>query len=289
MIAQDLHPFRYGPEIPAPSVTPPPRPRPRLPLAALALAAVVGSVGGGAAVSTVLNRSQATPIRQAATTTSAAAATTGASGASTGIVPSAESIYAQDAPAVVTISTQVVSRFGQTGQGTGSGIVLDSSGDIVTNAHVVAGAGQITVTFADGTTAAATLVGADSSADLAVLRVAVSSSRLHPITIGNSDAVQVGDRVYAIGAPFGLSGTLTEGIVSGLHRSNTNAGSGAANLIQTDAAINPGNSGGALLNAQGQLIGITESITSPVNGNVGVGFAIPVNQVDTLVPALEKA
>ena len=201
---------------------------------------------------------------------------------------SAESVYAQDAPAVVTISTEVVGRFGQSGQGTGSGIVLDGKGDIVTNAHVVAGAQRITVSFSDGTTAAATLLGSDSSADLAVLRVDVSASHLHPISLGSSDSVQVGDQVYAIGAPFGLSGTLTEGIVSGLHRSNSSAGGTGGDLIQTDAAINPGNSGGALLDTQGRLIGITESIQSPVNGNVGVGFAIPISEVQRLLPALEK-
>jgi S1-C subfamily serine protease len=189
---------------------------------------------------------------------------------------------------VVTITTQVQGRFGSAGQGTGSGLVVNTSGDIVTNAHVVSGAQQIQVTFSNGQTVAATLVGINSSADLAVVHVSVAASSLHPVTIGNSDNLLVGDTVYAIGAPFGLNESLSAGIVSGLHRANSGAnGSIPSNLIQVDAAINPGNSGGALLNSQGQVIGINESIESPVNGNVGVGFAIPINTVSQLLPSLE--
>jgi len=287
MIAQELHPFPYQPEGAAPpSQTPPPRHLGRWRLAALVLGVVLAGAAIGAGGASELSR--ATSNAPAPATTAATIASGSGTG-STATTVSAESVYAQDAPAVVTISTEVVGRFGQSGQGTGSGIVLDSKGDIVTNAHVVAGAQRITVSFSDGTTAAATLLGSDSSADLAVLRVDVSASHLHPISLGSSDSVQVGDQVYAIGAPFGLSGTLTEGIVSGLHRSNSSAGGTGGDLIQTDAAINPGNSGGALLDTQGRLIGITESITSPVNGNVGVGFAIPISEVQRLVPALEKA
>ena len=287
MIAQELHPFPYQPEGAAPpSQTPPPRHLGRWGLAILVLGVLLAGAAIGAGAASALSRTASNAPAQAAT---AATVASGSNAGSTATTVSAESVYAQDAPAVVTISTEVVGRFGQSGQGTGSGIVLDSKGDIVTNAHVVAGAQRITVSFSDGTTAAATLLGSDSSADLAVLRVDVSASHLHPISLGSSDSVQVGDRVYAIGAPFGLSGTLTEGIVSGLHRSNSSAGGTGGDLIQTDAAINPGNSGGALLDTQGRLIGITESIQSPVNGNVGVGFAIPISEVQRLLPALEKA
>jgi S1-C subfamily serine protease len=287
MIAQELHPFPYQPESPAPpSDSSPPRRRGRWQLAGLGLAAVLLGTGIGSVTASLIDRAPSTP---AAATASNAPTTTSSSttAASSSGTLSAESIYAQDSPSVVTISTEVVGRFGQQGEGTGSGIVLDARGDVVTNAHVIAGAQQITVTFSDGTTAAATVLGSNSSADLAVLRVDVGSSHLHPISVGNSDSVQVGDHVYAIGAPFGLSGTLTEGVVSGLHRSNSSSSRATGDLIQTDAAINPGNSGGALIDSQGRLIGITESITSPVNGNVGVGFAIPVNEVESMLPTLE--
>jgi len=117
----------------------------------------------------------------------------------------------------------------------------------------------------------------DQSADLAVVKVSVSSDQLHPLAVGNSDTLQVGDTALAIGAPFGLAGSFTAGIISGLNRSTTAPNNRAlTGMIQTDAPINPGNSGGALLDGQGQLIGIHDSIQSPVEGNVGVGFAIPV-------------
>jgi len=186
-------------------------------------------------------------------------------------------------PGVVTI-TSVLGN----GQAIGSGIVLDTKGDILTNAHVIAGARQVQVTLGTGQTVTATLVGSNSAADLAVIRISVPASSLHPVTLGNSDGVQVGDTVYAIGSPFGLSGTLTEGIVSNLNQGGAvSTGASVSGLLQTDAAINPGNSGGPLVNAAGQVIGINNSIESPVNGNVGVGFAIPINQVKQLLPALE--
>ena len=144
------------------------------------------------------------------------------------------------------------------------------------------------VTLSSGQTVAATLVGSNSSAELAVIRISVPASSLHPVTLGNSDGVQIGDTVYAIGSPFGLSGSLTEGIVSNLNQGGSASnGANLSGLIQTDAAINPGNSGGPLVNSAGQVIGINNSIESPVNGNVGVGFAISINQVKQLLPALE--
>ena len=139
-----------------------------------------------------------------------------------------------------------------------------------------------------GTSANATLVGSNAGADLAVLRVSVPASSLHPVTLGNSSNVQIGDSVYAIGSPFGLSGSLSEGIVSNLNQTGSAPNGGTMNgLLQTDAAINPGNSGGPLVNAQGQVIGINNSIESPVDGNVGVGFAIPINQVTQVLSSLE--
>jgi len=191
----------------------------------------------------------------------------------------AANIYKQDLPGVVTITV----RLGN-GQAIGSGIVLDTKGDILTNAHVINGARSIQVAFSDGTTVPATLIGSNTSADLAVIRVSVAASTLHPLTLGSSAGVQIGDTVYAIGSPFGLSGSFTEGIVSNIGQ--TAAASGA-NLIQTDAAINPGNSGGPLVNVQGEVIGVNNSIESPIDASVGVGFAIPIDQVKQLLPSLE--
>jgi len=267
----------------APPASPPPkRFRGRLAAAVLALA-VVGGTGSGALAATLIEHS--TPTLAAASTTSGTTSTTSTSTQSS---TTAESVYKQVSPGVVTITAAVSGGRGQVGQATGSGIVLDTKGDILTNDHVIAGGTQIQVTFSDGTTANATLVGSNAGADLAVLRVSVPASSLHPVTLGNSSNVQIGDSVYAIGSPFGLSGSLSEGIVSNLNQTGSAPNGGTMNgLLQTDAAINPGNSGGPLVNAQGQVIGINNSIESPVDGNVGVGFAIPINQVTQVLSSLE--
>lgn len=281
-------PFPYEPpELPEAPAGPAPTPAvhdPRRPVSrtAIAVAAlfVIGGIGGGAlGAQVILSRTPAsTPV--------AVTRSTSTSSATQAQTPSsAPAIYQQAATGVVTITTQSAGRFGRIGEGTGSGIVLNTNGDILTNAHVVAGASQLQVTFNDGRTLPATLVSSNTSADLAVIRVSAAASSLHPLTLGNSDTVLVGDQVYAIGAPFGLDESMTAGIVSGLNRNNT--ASGLSGLIQTDAPINPGNSGGALLNTQGQVIGINDSIESPIAGNVGVGFAIPVNVVKQLLSSLE--
>ena len=179
----------------------------------------------------------------------------------------------------ISISDLAVDRF------TLENIVLDQNGDILTNAHVIAGANQIQVTFNDGRTVPGTVAGSNTNADLAVVKVSVAASSLHPLVLGNSDSVLIGDTAYALGAPFDLPESMTAGIISGLNRSNQ--GSGLTGLIQTDAPINPGNSGGALLNAAGQVIGVNDSIESPIQGNVGVGFAIPINAVKQLLGSLE--
>ena len=279
-----IGPFPYQPpeppSEPAATVRPshPPRPGRRLPIVAAVV--VVGGIAGGAlGAEAILSRTPAaTPVavsRSNPTSNVAQAQTP----------TSAAAIYQQAAPGVVTITTEVAGRFGRVGEGTGSGIVLDTNGDILTNAHVVAGANQLQVTFNDGRTLPATLVSSNTSADLAVIRVSAAASTLHPLILGNSDNVRVGDQVYAIGAPFGLAESMTAGIISGLNRQN--GVSGLSGLIQTDAPINPGNSGGALLNTQGQVIGINDSIESPIEGNVGVGFAIPVNVIKQMLSSLE--
>ena len=177
----------------------------------------------------------------------------------------------------------------QQGSGTaqGTGFVIDSNGDIVTNHHVVEGATSIKVTFADGTTADAKLVGSDATTDLAVIHVDVSSSELHPLSFGDSSALQVGDAVVAIGDPYGLENTVTAGIVSALDRTITSPNNHPiGGAIQTDAAINSGNSGGPLLDLSGRVIGVNSQIESSSGGNIGIGFAVPSNTVKSVVAQL---
>jgi 2-alkenal reductase len=175
----------------------------------------------------------------------------------------------------------------------GSGFVWDQNGHIVTNNHVVAGADKIEVTFSDGSIVPATLVGADPDSDLAVLKVDVPAAQLHPVQMADSTAIKVGELAIAIGDPFGLEGTMTTGIISAVGRSlpadETSLQTYTIpDIIQTDAPINPGNSGGVLIDAQGQVLGVTAAIESPVRANSGVGFAIPAAIVNNVVPALIK-
>src|SRR5919202_62241 len=171
----------------------------------------------------------------------------------------------------------------------GSGFVYDSAGHVITNYHVVEGAKSISVTFADGSKYDASVVGSDPSIDLAVHKVDAPSSKLHPLALGDSSALAVGDGVVAIGAPFGLEETVTSGIVSALDRSISSATRySISGAIQTDAAINHGNSGGPLLNMAGQVIGVTTQIESESGGNDGIGFAIPSNTVQSVVSRLAK-
>ena len=200
-------------------------------------------------------------------------------------------IYKLADPGVVDITTtstqnnQGTFGFGQQQtQGEGAGLVYDSKGNILTDEHVVAGASHITVTFADGRKAPATLVGSDTGADVAVIHVNVPASELHPLTLGDSSKVQVGDSVAAIGSPFSLPNTITSGIVSATGRTISAPNQFTIpNAIQTDAAINPGNSGGPLINASGLVIGLADQIeTNNQNAqgqgsNSGVGFATPSN------------
>jgi len=173
----------------------------------------------------------------------------------------------------------------------GSGFIWDQNGDIVTNNHVVSGADKIEVTFSDGSIVPATLVGADPDSDLAVIHVDVPSTQLHPVQLADSNAIKVGQLAIAIGNPFGLKGTMTTGIISALERSlpadeTATQSYTIPDIIQTDAPINPGNSGGVLVDAQGQVMGVTSAIESPVRASAGVGFAIPSAIVNNVVPAL---
>lgn len=196
-------------------------------------------------------------------------------------------LYKRVSPAVVFIL--VTSNLGDS---LGSGFVIDAEGRIVTNNHVVEGAREIEVDFPSGLKAYAKVLGTDQDADIAVIDVEVPPEQLTVIELGDSDAVQVGQRAVAIGNPFGLAGTMTVGIVSGLGRTLSSARSSgegrfsAPDIIQTDAAINPGNSGGPLLDLQGRVIGVNRAITSEAGVNSGVGFAVAVNTVKRVVPHL---
>jgi S1-C subfamily serine protease len=172
-------------------------------------------------------------------------------------------------------------------RGTGSGFIWDDAGHVVTNFHVIQGASEATVRLADGRDYKAGLVGVSPAHDIAVLRIGVGFQRPPPVPVGTSADLKVGQKVFAIGNPFGLDWTLTTGIVSALDRSlPSDSGPTIDHLIQTDAAINPGNSGGPLLDSAGRLVGITTAIFSTSGSSAGVGFAVPVDTVNRVVPQL---
>lgn len=210
----------------------------------------------------------------------------------------AREIYKRYAPGVVfirgTITRQTDSPFGpqqQQGMSTGSGFVIDGDGRILTNTHVVEGASKLKVSFADGKSAEAKVLGTDRSTDIALLKVDSGELKLTPLRFGSARDVQVGDPVVAIGNPFGLNQTLTTGVVSALQRQITGLnGFSIDNVIQTDAAINPGNSGGPLIDYAGDVIGINSQIETggTGTGNVGIGFAVPIDTARKLLPELEK-
>jgi 2-alkenal reductase len=175
-------------------------------------------------------------------------------------------------------------------EASGSGFVIDTDGHIVTNNHVVDGADKVEVRFVDGTTVRATVVGTDPDSDLAVVKVDVRSSLLHPVELGDSSALVVGQQVFALGNPFGQMWTLTSGIVSAVGRTiqSGNSRYSIPEVVQTDASINPGNSGGPLLDKHGRVIGVNTMIISDNRSSSGVGFAVPVNIVKKVAPALIK-
>ncbi len=201
------------------------------------------------------------------------------------------SVYERVSPSVVHITsrTQVFDFFRGPvpREGTGSGFILDTQGRIVTNYHVIADAEEVEVVLADGTAASARVIGADAYYDLAVLQIDVDPSHLRPVELGSSSDLRVGQRVIAIGNPFGLDRTLTTGVISALGRTiERESGPALGEAIQTDAAINPGNSGGPLLDSRGRVIGINTAIQSPTGASVGIGFAVPVDIIKRVVPEL---
>jgi putative serine protease PepD len=199
---------------------------------------------------------------------------------------SVNQIYRQDAPGVVDITVTSTSNNGgffggsQQTQGEGAGVVYDNKGDILTDEHVVDRASAVTVTFENGKKVSAKVLGTDPSTDVGVIHVDVPSDELHPIPFADSSSAQVGDPVVAIGSPFSLPETVTEGIVSAIGRSITAPNNFTIEgAIQTDAAINPGNSGGPLLDGDGHVLGLNDQIQTNSGSNSGVGFAIPSNMV----------
>ena len=177
------------------------------------------------------------------------------------------------------------------GVATGSGFLIDTEGHIVTNSHVVEGASKVQVTLgSEESSHTAEIVGADPATDVALLKVDVPADQLHPLALGDSSRIEVGDPVVAIGNPFGLDRTVTAGIVSALQRQiRAPNGFSISHVIQTDAAINPGNSGGPLIDATGSVIGINSQIqTNGGNGNVGIGFAVPINTARDVVEQLQR-
>jgi S1-C subfamily serine protease len=256
-------------------------------LAAVLAAAVLG---GGIGAATVLtfdsndSASSATTVKQTTAATSAPVAT------STDLLSIAE-IAKRTTPSVVEIT--VSGNVGENSQGQpaqqaqGSGWVYDAEGHVITNQHVVEGASSVRVMLQDGKSYPATVVGADPSTDLAVIKVDAPADLLVPLELGDSDALEVGDGVVAIGSPFGLEGSVTSGIVSALHREMRSPNGFSINdSIQTDAAINHGNSGGPLLDLVGKVVGVNAQIESDSGGNDGVGFAIPAATVSTIASQL---
>jgi S1-C subfamily serine protease len=227
------------------------------------------------------------------------AASTAANDAEGSALTAAE-IYKRDAPGVVFIRAQVVQRSQspfdlfpteRRGESTGTGFVIDRKGDILTNAHVVDNAVKVTVQFSDDKTVDAKVVGRDASTDLALLKVDPDGLNLRPLALGSSRSVEVGDPAIAIGNPFGLSRTLTTGVISAKQRRiEAPNGFQIDNVLQTDAPINPGNSGGPLLDATGKVIGINSQIATggASNGNVGIGFAVPIETAQRVLPQLKE-
>src|SRR5580765_2765987 len=215
-------------------------------------------------------------------------------------------IYGRDAPGVVQVTTTTKVKlpqptdwfgnpFGPPGtevqRSLGSGFVLDKAGYIVTNYHVVGNAQSVRVSFSNNDSMKAEIIGKDPATDVALLKVEASSRALKPLPLGDSDGIHVGDQVAAIGNPLGLDRSITLGIVSALHRSLTSPqGTPIDRVIQTDAALNHGNSGGPLLNAQGEVVGVSSAISTGdtgAQGNIGIGFAIPINTVKDVVAELK--
>lgn len=252
--------------------------------AVAAIVALSAGVGSGSTYYLMKNQQPTTPIGYVQPPSMQSVAQT-VSEVGASVIPA---IYNRVSPSVVSISVSSGQGFYRTA-GSGSGFVVDASGYILTNYHVIEDARSITVKFIDGTTLQAQVVGRDKSKDLAVVKVDPGNRSLVAATLGDSDQVQVGELAVAIGNPYGHEFTVTAGIVSALDREIVEeAAVSIPGAIQTDAAINPGNSGGPLLNSRGEVIGINTAIEAPdtVRSNIGLGFAVPINLAKDVLPSL---
>jgi len=256
--------------------------------AVVAVALLVLDVGGGGTTTTV--------VQQAPVASPSSESGEAGHAAEQGLT--AHDIYERNAPGVVHVRAEQGSSAGSTpfgndqgGEATGTGFVIDGDGRIITNYHVVADATSVEVGFDDNRVVQGRVLGTDATNDLALLQVDTEGLKLNPLQLGDSSTAQVGDPVLAIGNPFGLDRTLTTGVVSALQRQITAPnGFTIQHVIQTDAPINPGNSGGPLLDAAGRVIGINSQIITggTGNGNVGIGFAVPINTAKKLLPQLKQ-
>lgn len=299
---------------PGPSPVPSSRRKVRKPIALFAAVAIASGVVGGGTVALIGNTTSHSTVSTAAAAVNASSSKTGVAGVAAAVSPSIVEIGATS----------------NGGRSTGAGVIITSNGEIITNNHVIAGATSIKVTYSDGKTATAKVVGTDAKKDLALIKVD-NASGLTAAKLGNSDGIAVGDQVVAIGSPEGLTGTVTSGIVSALNRDVTvstdesqgrgqgQGGSGGSDqwpfsfggnqyngdtgnstttykAIQTDASLNPGNSGGALINMNGEIIGINSAMYSAASsgssgssaGSVGLGFSIPINTVKADLDSLRS-
>ena len=264
---------------------------------------VAALIGGGLVVAVIAATSGLGTSQKTVTVVqqeSAPIAPSNASQQNTGLTP--HDIYEKTAPGVAYVTSTIVhqteSPFSlggesqEQGTATGSGFVINSNGTILTNYHVIENAVKVTVSFEHGKSVEAKVIGKDPSDDLAILRIPTEGLTMHPLTLGDSSKVEVGDPVLAIGNPFGLERTLTTGVISALQREITSPnGFTITKVLQTDAPINPGNSGGPLLNAAGEVIGINSQIEtggSGSDGSVGIGFSVPINTAKAELPELEK-
>ncbi len=248
-----------------------------LAITAAVLAAIAVGVAGYAAFK---DNGSKTVVRQVTVSGGTPTSTTTA-------VSAVTNVYNSAYRGVVEITVNQTSQYGEQGTAQGSGFVYDGAGHIVTNEHVVEGGTTMSVRFWNGARYSATLVGTDPSTDLAVIKVNAPASILHPLQVGTSSSVQVGEPVVAIGSPYGLEETVTSGIVSALHRQMTAPNNFTIpDSIQTDAAINHGNSGGPLLDLNARVIGVNAQIKSETGENTGVGFAIPSDTVRSIVSRL---
>lgn len=254
--------------------------------AILAVAVVASMVIGGVITAAVVDDDETTaPAPAAASSSATALPVSDTPEASTSLPDLIERVL----PSVVEINT-LANAGGFQADGLGTGVVIDTDGHILTNNHVIDGASTVNVTFHDGATAEAEIIGVDPANDLAVIKVDVPSDQLQPATMGDSDTLRMGDSVFAIGNPFSLDFSVTSGIVSGLDRESNNGPSRPPirGVIQIDAAVNPGNSGGPLFNMAGEVVGINTAVENPTGQRVfvGIGYAVPSNTAKRFIPDL---